>query len=183
MIVDQGVFQYAEGHRRQMARSAFFHNTVCFEGADQADFFGAFRCGRRPDVGVLSYSAGAGSFVLEGTHNGFDRLSGKPKHTRLFEAGPSRILIRDRIENAGARRFRASLLLHPEVELTASGGNATLRRGDAIITIASSAPLEAEPAVWWPDMGVELGTRRLVIWPQPDEELTVELSFASQEGF
>ena len=52
VFVDQGVFEYIPGARRQAARSAASHNTLCLEGADQADFFGAFRCGRRPNVEV-----------------------------------------------------------------------------------------------------------------------------------
>ena len=43
LIVDQGVFEYISGEKRQRARAASSHNTLCFENADQADFFGAFR--------------------------------------------------------------------------------------------------------------------------------------------
>ena len=62
IIVDQGVFEYIAGEKRQRARAAWSHNTLCFEGADQADFFGAFRCGRRPNVMVLTYEALPGRF-------------------------------------------------------------------------------------------------------------------------
>ena len=48
VIVDQGVFEYNVGERRARARAAASHNTLCFDGADQADFFGSFRCGEGP---------------------------------------------------------------------------------------------------------------------------------------
>ena len=48
IIVDPGVYEYVAGPRRAASRSAASHNTLCFDGLDQADFFGAFRCGRRP---------------------------------------------------------------------------------------------------------------------------------------
>ena len=59
VIVDQGVHEYIPGERRRLSRSAASHNTVCIEGADQADFFGAFRCGRRPNVSISALETGA----------------------------------------------------------------------------------------------------------------------------
>ncbi len=49
LVVDPGVYEYIDGPRRRAARAASSHNTLCFDGLDQADFFGAFRCGRRPE--------------------------------------------------------------------------------------------------------------------------------------
>ena len=82
IIVDQGVFEYISGERRRRSRTAESHNTLCFEGADQADFFGAFRCGRRPNVKILKYEPSEDGFVLEGTHDGFAHLDGAPRHIR-----------------------------------------------------------------------------------------------------
>ena len=98
IIVDQGVYEYSAGVCRQRARAAASHNTLCFEGADQADFFGGFRCGRRPNVRLLAYVPTGGGFVLEGTHDGFRELPGQPRHVRRFDALPGRLVIEDRIE-------------------------------------------------------------------------------------
>ena len=163
VIVDQGVFEYNAGETRQRARSALSHNTLCFEGADQADFFGAFRCGRRPDIAVMVYEALPDGFILEGSHNGFENLPGRPRHIRCFEAGPDRFVIHDRIEGSADRAARIGFLLHPGVEAAADGHTATLRHAAAVIRVTSSEPIEIEPAVWWPDMGTELKTSRLVL--------------------
>jgi uncharacterized heparinase superfamily protein len=162
-IVDQGVFEYVAGEKRERARSALSHNTLCFEGADQADFFGAFRCGRRPDVHALSYAEQADGFVLEGSHNGFENLPGAPRHVRRLDITPQRIAIHDRIDGRAVHAARIGFLLHPQVAAEADGRAAMLRSGEAAIKVTSSAPISIEPAVWWPDMGKELETSRLII--------------------
>jgi uncharacterized heparinase superfamily protein/glycosyltransferase involved in cell wall biosynthesis len=163
IIVDPGVYEYAAGERRQRARAAASHNTLCFDGADQADFFGAFRCGRRPDVEVRDYAPRAGGFMLEGTHDGFSGLPGRPRHVRRFDAVPDDLVITDRIEGTPAQPAQVAFLLHPGVEVTCAGCEATLRGRRAAVQMTSSQPIAVEPAVWWPDMGVELATRRLVV--------------------
>ena len=163
MIADQGVFEYNAGEKRQRARSALSHNTLCFENADQADFFGAFRCGRRPDAAVSAYQQTADGFVLEGTHNGFRNLPGKPRHIRRFEAAMDRIVIRDRIEGASGHAARIGFLLHPGAEVNREGAAVTVRHNSSVIRLTSSAPIEVEPAVWWPCMGLEHKTLRLAI--------------------
>lgn len=163
MIVDQGVFEYNAGEKRQRARSALSHNTLCFEHADQADFFGAFRCGRRPDVAVSVYQQTADGFVLEGTHNGFRNLPGKPRHIRRFEVATDRIVICDRIEGGADHAARIGFLLHPDAEVQREGTAVTVRHSSSVIRMTSRAPIEIEPAVWWPCMGLEHKTLRLAI--------------------
>ena len=162
VIVDQGVFQYSSGTKRAASRAASHHNTLCPEGADQAEFFGAFRCGRRPDVTIHHMEQSAGGFVLEGSHDGYMHLPGQPRHVRRFDVRTGAICIEDRIEGALERVAHARLLLHPDVIVTRTGNDVMLRTGDISIRVASSAPLAIEAAVWWPDMGVERTTQRVV---------------------
>lgn len=168
IIVDPGVFEYVAGERRRRSRAAASHNTLCFEGADQADFFGAFRCGRRPNVKVLKYEPGGDGFVLEGTHDGFAHLEGAPRHIRRFEVGPEQITIHDRIEGRPAVPASIGFLLDPGVEVEASGSEALLCKAATRIRMTSTAPLHVEEAVWWPNMGHEEQTKRLRISLAPD---------------
>jgi uncharacterized heparinase superfamily protein len=163
VIVDQGVFEYNAGDRRERSRSALSHNTLTFEGADQADFFGAFRCGRRPRVKVLAYAPAPSGFTLEGTHDGFSRVPGAPRHMRRFDVGTREIVIHDRIEGAPDRAAMIGFLLHPECQVEVHGEQARIGRGAASVHMSCSRPIAIEDAVWWPDMGIERATRRLRI--------------------
>jgi hypothetical protein len=167
IIVDQGVFEYVSGERRRRSRAAENHNTLCFEGADQADFFGAFRCGRRPNVKVLKYEANRDGFILEGTHDGFTHLDGAPRHVRRFEVCPREIVIRDRIEGKPAGAASLGFLLDPGAQVDVSGSEAQIHRGATRIRMTSTLPIQVEEGVWWPNMGREERTRRLRIGLAP----------------
>lgn len=181
IIVDQGVYEYIAGGRRQVSRSAANHNTLCPEGADQADFFGTFRCGRRPNVEVRRWEPGADGFVLEGAHDGFAHLKGHPRHVRRFDVRADKILIRDRIERSTDRRARISLLLHPEVKVAKTPEGFELQRENVRIALATTFTLDAITSVWWPDMGCELATLRMVgHMPHGESEGSVLLKVISR---
>ena len=160
IVVDPGVFEYFAGARRDRSRSAGAHNTLCFAGADQADFFGAFRCGRRPDVTLRHYEASEHGLVLEGAHDGFAGLPGAPRHIRRFEASESELIIDDRIEGHPDRAASLSFLFHPGVVATPHAAGVRLTCGTVAIEMSCSLPITIDDAAWWPDMGHEQITRR-----------------------
>ncbi|WP_066661500.1 MULTISPECIES: heparinase II/III family protein [unclassified Sphingomonas] len=163
MIVDQGVFEYVPGTRRDQSRSAHHHNVLAIDGAEPADFFGAFRCGRRPRVWVSEAEVQPDALTLAGGHDGYAHLPGRPIVSRRIEAHGDTIRLHDRIEGAVSHSASWRMLLHPECEATLDGTTATLRRGDAQLTIHASQPLRLEAATWWPDMGHESSTQRLCL--------------------
>ena len=162
-IVDQGVFEYVAGPRRERARRAANHNTLSLEGVDQADFFGAFRCGRRPNVTVRELVRSDSALVVEGSHDGYAHLPGRPVHVRRFELTPGKLAISDQIDGSYRGQARIGFLLHPDVVATVDGTRLKLERECGTLLFTSNAPLELETAVWWPDMGVEHATSRIVV--------------------
>lgn len=169
MIVDQGVFELIAGSKRDQSRSAMSHNTLCFEGHDQAEFFGAHRCGRRPNVDVRRWEKRSDGFVLEGSHDGFRRAPGRPVHVRRFEVRQNSVSIFDRIEGLAKFPARISFLLHPDTEVLGYGKRIELVNGAARAAMEADRPLGVHPAVWWPDMGVERQTQRLTLTLAPGE--------------
>ncbi len=166
MIVDQGVFEYVAGPLRAQSRAASAHAALALDGADQAEFFGAFRCGRRPDVRVDRWEARNDGFVLEGRHNGYATLPGRPVAVRRFDVIPERVAVTDRIEGATDRVASVGLLLHPDCRVELEAGRAVIRRDTVTIFVESALPMAIEPAQWWPDMGHSLPTHRLrLTWP------------------
>lgn len=165
MIVDQGVYEYIPGPRRDAARAAASHNTLAVEGADQADFFGAFRFGRRGRITRCQWQETGDGAHLSGAHDGYAILPGAPVHRRDVDIGPGGLILRDRLDGpASAPAAQAGLLLHPQAEARQQPDGAwqvTGPEGQGL-RIACSLPLQAEPAVWWPDMGREIATTRLI---------------------
>ena len=180
IIVDPGVYEYFQGPRRVASRSAASHNTLCFEGADQADFFGAFRCGRRPDVEVRRLESDGERLILEGAHNGFAPLGA---HSRRFEASDTKLTIVDRINAPAGRRASIGFVLHPEVAAAKADGTVTLSRGRARIILRSTVKIRCEDAVWWPDMGYEMPTQRLrLTWEGGDGEIVTVFELAASSS-
>lgn len=162
-IVDQGVFEYSPGPKRDRARSSHSHNTLSLDGCDQGEFFGSFRIGAR--AAPLSAEAVLSEDKLEfaGSHAGFFGLEHRVIHVRELSAGIDGVSITDRIE--GAETFpeaKVTFLLHPEVDVTSVDKQVTLRREGTVLLLSSDCAMSVEPAVWWPDMGAEVATTRLV---------------------
>jgi uncharacterized heparinase superfamily protein len=163
-IVDQGVFEYSAGVRRQASRSAAHHNTLCLDDADQAAFFSSFRVGRRPRAKLIEFRPSDDGFMLEGEHDGFAYLRGAPRHRRRFLLGGSILRIDDRIEGSSDRGGRIGFLLHPDVTtVRISDHSIRLQRGATQALLTCNAPVAVEPAMWWPDLGAEIVTSRLVV--------------------
>ncbi len=176
VIVDQGVYEYVDGARRRIARSAMSHNTLCIDGLDQAEFFSDFRVGRRPRVQVKRWQARTDGFRLEGSHDGFVRIAGEPVHTRSFDVSADVINIKDRLSRPSRGQARTALLLHPDVRVLTFGHEASLEVSDTRVHLVSSVPFTLAPAVWWPDMGHEQDTQRLIArWPMRCTEATLRL--------
>lgn len=182
IIVDQGVYEYVEGERRRRSRAAASHNTLALDGADMADFYGAFRCGRRPDVTLRRYEPRDDGFLLEGAHDGYAHLPGRPIHIRRFDVSPGAVTIEDRLQGFTERASRIGFLLHPDVAVANDGDVLRLLRDDARVEMTASAPLIIEDAAWWPDMGVEQMTRRIVVTPAQGADSRVELRFSAGIG-
>lgn len=180
-IVDQGVFEYTSGARRQASRSATHHNTLCLDATDQAAFFSRFRVGRRPRVMLNGFDARDDGYTLEGEHDGFAYLPGRPRHRRRFQVGPASLSIEDRIIGHSEGGAQIAYLLHPEVQVEAiSERQIRLSRGAVSALLTCSLPIAPESAVWWPDLGVEIATVRLKARLTPDDlagPVTTELQW------
>src|SRR5262249_37725107 len=106
-------------------------------------------------------------FVLEGSHDGFTHLPGQPRHIRRIEVSDCEVRILDFLEGTTNRRALVSFLLHPEVIVSLLKNEAHLSIGDTVVVMKASQTLSLQDAVWWPDMGSEAKTHRLVIVVPP----------------
>jgi len=183
IVVDQGVFEYVAGERRQASRTARAHNTVSIEGLDQADFFGAFRCGARPNVELINYAELPTGLHLEGRHDGFKRTGKGGVHRRRFHFENGRLSIHDWFDGPVIAPASSALLLHPRCELVEDNGALLVNRGSARMRITASMPFDLTPAVYWPDMGVEEKTTRLRFrWPRGASNTWIDIAILDDDA-
>lgn len=177
IVVDQGVYEYVPGLRRGASRAAHFHNTLSIAGLDQADCFGAFRCGARPDVRLIEYGDIPSGFRLEGSHDGFCRTGNGPVHRRRFRFDAGKLAVDDWLEGAGAPGdVTTGILLHPACRVVEEDGGVVVTGERARLRITASVPVRLEPAVYWSDMGSEEATTRLrFVWPTEARAATTEI--------
>lgn len=165
VIVDQGVFEYVDGPARRVSRSSASHNTLMAGEVEQADFFGAFRCGARPRPAAPAWRATEEGVVLEGV---LAPAGPGPRHQlrRTLSWAPGRISLHDRVQGAAAGPLHSRLLLHPDVRVTllsSAHARLVLADGQAVnIRQTGGGAIRPEPAQWWPDMGQAQDTVRLV---------------------
>ena len=162
IIVDQGVYEYVPGQKRNLSKSTRSHNTVQVDGMEQASFVGAFRCSHRPKENKTSYRTDTEGFHLIST---LQESSICPcTITRVVEyQDQNSMKISDSI-SGNSRNLCSSFLLHPECEAKQiSRTKLEISRGNSIKVIAevdANCEIFLEPAVWWPNMGHERSTSR-----------------------
>ena len=163
IIVDQGVYEYVPGYRRDKSRATSSHNTVQFDNTEQAAFIGAFRCSYRPKKCTTNF---------ERKNDGFT-LKSALKRSKLIPCDVIRemefrdldeLIITDSItSNSGL--IRNSFLLHPKCEAVQISPTELefTRECDVKVKmyVEAGVIISLEPAVWWPNMGHEENTHRI----------------------
>jgi len=163
LIIDAGVYEYNAGPRRAYSRSTRAHNTVTLNGADQCEFWGAFRVARRANVSEVHFEGTPNSFSLAASHDGYRRLPGKPIHTRIFDVKEDHLKIRDEIRGGAGQAVEAQLLLNPSCEAIISNGNVIITLEGIVVQVLTEGEVRLEKGYWYPDFGVEYSCPQLVI--------------------
>jgi uncharacterized heparinase superfamily protein len=163
IVMDTGVLQYRASREREYVRSTRAHNTVTLDDADQAEFYGEFRVGRRPRVRVDRGEIFETGFRVIASHDGYSHFPGRPIHWRKMSATDSRLEIEDEIIGGAAQIAIARLLLHPDCRITLQRTGTVITRADTRILLRTDSPVTVSPAIWHPDFGETLETKQLVI--------------------
>lgn len=165
LFVDPGTYGYDQDERRRYDRSTGSHNTVCVDGQDSSEVWQIFRVGRRARPLDPRASFGAGALSASGSHDGYDHLPGKPRHSRAVELQGARLCVRDRVGGGGRHRVEGGWLLAPELCVAAAAGGFRLEtRFDRLRVRVEGPPelaLSVETRNYHPEFGRELETRRL----------------------
>lgn len=163
IIVDAGVYEYERGEWRDLSRATRSHNTLTLDDLDQSEFWAAFRVGRRARVRCERFEPLGAGFVLQGSHDGYAHLAGKPRHMRRLSVTSGQVVVDDTVYGGAGQRAQARLLLHPDVRARRVRRGLALQCGDLWILLETSCPVALVDAHWCPDFGVRRATQQVVI--------------------
>lgn len=122
-VVDTGTFDYVAGEMRALCRSTRAHNTLEIDGADQCEFWGAFRTGRRGRPRGVQWQPSPDGFELGAAHDGYVHLGAV--HARQFRwKAPGTLRIADTVEARKPGIIRRFLHFHPDCDIALESGRA-----------------------------------------------------------
>jgi uncharacterized heparinase superfamily protein len=138
VIVDTGVSTYDPGSRRAFERSTPAHNTVAIDDQDQTEVWGVFRAARLAQPRIEAVTVEDGRVELTASHDGYERLPGRPRHRRTWRASADRLELVDEVVGAGVHRVTARLHVAPKLRVE--------HRDDGSVT-AGPLRVSIDPAV------------------------------------
>jgi hypothetical protein len=156
VVVDGGTSTYVAGEERAWARSTRAHNTVEVAGADQCEFFGAFRVGRRGRPRDVTARVSETGLELSGWHDGYSRLRGRPVHTRtLAYRDPGALAVWDVVESGVPHPVVSRVRFAPgaRVELAGATDARVELSGVALLLHAFGGALALETGHFAPRFG------------------------------
>ena len=166
IVVDSGVFDYLPSDMRRYCRSTRAHNTVTLDGQDQCEFWQAFRVGRRGRPYEVKWDPTPVGFRLEGWHDGYHRLAGKPRHGRVFSWHRDGVLmVRDEIESHADSDAASRIHFHPACRIGDDAGGLVqveTPAGPFAIQFTGPGELRREASWYCPEFGKRIPNQALV---------------------
>jgi uncharacterized heparinase superfamily protein len=165
VIVDSGTFDYESSEMRRYCRSTAAHNTMEVAGADQCEFWGTFRVGRRGRPHDVVFDSSTNGFTLSGWHDGYKHLAGRPVHSRWVRWMESGLLVvRDEVSASKSVPVVSRLHLHPHCEIEITGDQVSVRYpgGSCVIAWQGRGQLSAEDSWYCPEFGIRHRNQVLV---------------------
>ncbi|GAB4342151.1 MAG: heparinase II/III family protein [Desulfobulbaceae bacterium] len=165
-IVDSGTSCYGLGDERLRQRGTAAHNTVTINGEDSSEVWAGFRVARRATPKDVEVTASDGEIVVSASHNGYDRLPGRPRHMRNWVFGENSLRIRDEIRGPFQEAV-ARFHLHPDLKVESgegrSAGVIAMPGGESVSWEASGGRYFFEESTYHPEFGLSISNRCLVV--------------------
>jgi uncharacterized heparinase superfamily protein len=157
LFVNSGVSDYADSGARHQQRGTAAHNTVIVDGQDSSEVWASFRVARRAHPRLSLAQLVNQTTVVEGSHDGYRRLSGRNVHKRRWILDAHSLRIEDEITGR-FERAEARFHLHPELDarITPAGAVELRRAGEELATVSfeRAAGVELGRGSWHPQFGL-----------------------------
>jgi uncharacterized heparinase superfamily protein len=166
VLVDTGTSCYQEGAERLLQRSTAAHNTLCIDGENSSEIWGAFRVARRARVFDVEVEASPGNVAVSAAHDGYLRLRGRVIHKRKWKLMDDSLVIEDSITGHGERDVRLALHDHPDFAVSMEhAGLVIIRNGDGLATAQVSVDSRFDTGIasynYHPEFGVSLPAQKI----------------------
>lgn len=123
LLIDPGTFEYVgDGQERDKFRGTAMHNTLCVDGADQAEPAGPFAWQQLVHPKTERWIQGESFDLFIGSHDGYARLDPSIVHRRWVLALKSGLfLVRDVVCGTGRHRLDISWHMGPDIQACGDG--------------------------------------------------------------
>ncbi len=114
LIVNSGTSNYENNGQRKFERSTAAHSTVEINQEDSSEVWHSFRVARRAYPELISINFYENYIKVVASHDGYDRLIKKPKHTRSWSIGKNFVNIKDNVSGV-VDSIISRHYLHPKI--------------------------------------------------------------------
>ena len=148
IFTDSGVYEYAEGERRDYSRGTSAHNTVVLDGLDQAELWKSFRVGRRgrPE------GFGRNAKKIWCGHTGFPIHKRKLNHKRKITLLDRGFLVADSVHGPDTHRFESFFHFAPGLKIETHSDGTTVVE-DRLLLKPWGADIEWRKSDYFPEFG------------------------------
>lgn len=184
-LVDTGTSTYQSGWVRDHERSTRAHNTVEVGGVNQTEVWGSFRAAHRANPRLETATHQTGVIEVTASHDGYERLPGRPRHRRIWRATPEQLEVIDEV--TGQHHHLVVSRLHLASGTTATGIDGHIEAAGCRLTFDGGSaeltpPEAAAPTKAWAAshfgerMPVAVITHRAPVGPAPRLQATIRWS-------
>ena len=168
VIVNSGTSCYAFSRERLRQRATAAHNTVVVDRQNSSEVWGGFRVARRayPIESHVIQNEHNKATEVHCAHDGYFRLTRKPKHSRKWMMDEECFLIEDYVGET-TKDAEARFHFHPDVQVfndnNTTLGTIKLPDGSSVEWEIIEGTVRLEESTWHPRFGVSIPNICLVV--------------------
>ncbi len=167
VLVNSGTSQYGSGNERLKQRCTAAHNTITVDGFDSSEVWSGFRVARRARPFDLRFAEVDGTVVVHCSHDGYQRLPGRPVHHRQWRFGTDSLQVTDRVSGTFTRAI-ARFYLHPGVVILTEH-TFRLPNGECVQWSVGGGTPNLVHSLWHPEFGASIANQCIEIQSEGSE--------------
>lgn len=164
VLVNSGTSRYGVGPERLRQRGTAAHNTVMIDGQDSSEVWSGFRVARRAKPFGLQIQKNANGVLVACSHDGYQRLPGRPIHRREWRLSDHALEIVDTLDGTfqeAVGRLFFSPGLVTSLSTSAEAGHGSVAEGHALNWQVEGAVAHIVSATYHPEFGATEPSRCL----------------------